>query len=100
MTDAILETRSFQSLAEQPVRRDDGDWGETAWDSVLSSALIKRVRWHTGLSQADFARTFRIDVDHLSALERGAARPDRALLAYLTVIDRAPETVRASLATC
>ncbi|MEI9963884.1 MAG: hypothetical protein WDM92_03485 [Caulobacteraceae bacterium] len=102
MTDPILETRSFQSTVQAPARGVIDDWGGGAdgLDSVRSSALIQRVRWHTGLSQADFARTYRIDADHLRALERGVVEPDTALVAYLTVIDRSPEMVRAALATC
>jgi DNA-binding transcriptional regulator YiaG len=74
-------------------------WGEeTAWDAITSRALIHRVRWHTGLSQSEFASAYDIDLDHLRALERGAVQPDRALVAYLTVIDRAPDAVRAALA--
>ncbi len=62
--------------------------------------LIHRVRWHTGLSQADFAATYRIDPDHLRELERGLVQPDSALIAYLTVIDRAPAVVSSALSTC
>ena len=77
----------------------DGDWmeGLDAWDAVASSALVHRVRWHTGLTQAEFAEAYRIDPDLLRALERGQIPPDSALVAYLTVIDRAPEMVRATL---
>jgi putative transcriptional regulator len=60
-------------------------------------ALIQAVRWRTGLSQADFARVFRIDLTLLEDLERGDARPDTALTAYLRVIDHAPETVLEAL---
>ena len=42
----------------------------------------------------------RIDPDHLRDLESGLARPDSALVAYLMVIDRAPDVVRAALTTC
>ncbi len=99
MTNAVQEPRSFEPAgnAAREVR-----WSEEvqAFDSVASRALIHRVRWHTGLSQADFAAAYRIGLDHLRDLERGLARPDSALVAYLTVIDRAPEVVRAALTTC
>lgn len=60
-------------------------------------ALVQAVRWRTGLSQADFARVFHIDLTLLEDLEHGDARPDAALTAYLRVIDHAPEVVRAAL---
>ena len=102
MTDPVFETRSFQSHRPiedrplSPVRSERSD----AWDAIASRALIHRVRWHTGLSQSDFADAFGIDHGHLQALERGSVQPDSALVAYLTVIDRAPDTVRAALSNC
>ena len=98
MTDAVQEPRSFQPETAPRERR----WPEEAqaFDAVASSALIHRVRWHTGLSQAEFASAYRIDPDHLRDLERGLVHPDSALVAYLTVIDRAPDVVRAALTTC
>jgi putative transcriptional regulator len=93
MSDPALEPRSFSE--DEPERETAG-----AFDTVASSALIHRVRWHTGLSQSEFAAAYHIDPDHLRELERGLVQPDRALVAYLTVIDRAPEVVRAALTTC
>ena len=93
MSAPALEPRSF-SDAEMETETAD------SFDTVASSALIHRVRWHTGLSQADFAATYRIDPGHLRELERGVVQPDSALVAYLMVIDRAPEVVRAALTTC
>ena len=103
MSDAVSELRAFDT--DQPKGRDRAPvkaWLEQteAWDSVSSSALIHRVRWHTGLTQIEFADAYGIDVDHLKALEQGAVLPDSALVAYLTVIDRAPEVVRSALRTC
>jgi putative transcriptional regulator len=60
-------------------------------------ALVRAVRWRSGLSQDEFARAFHIDADLLIALEHGEARPDAALTAYLRVIDHAPEIVREAL---
>ena len=97
MTDPAQESRSFQPAEALPAR-----WTEEvrSFDAVASSALIHRVRWHTGLSQAEFAAAYRIDPDHLRDLERGLVQPDSVLVAYLTVIDRSPEVVRAALTTC
>jgi len=60
-------------------------------------ALVQAVRWRSGLTQADFARVFRIDLTLLEDLEHGDVRPDAALAAYLRVIDHAPEIVREAL---
>jgi putative transcriptional regulator len=91
MSDPALEPRSFSGPETETADRVD---------TVASSALIHRVRWHTGLSQAEFAAVYRIDPDHLRELERGLVQPDSVLVAYLMVIDRAPEVVRAALTTC
>ncbi len=93
MTGPQIEPRSFQAVGGQ-------SRVGALQDAVASRALIHRVRWHTGLSQAEFATTFRIDPEHLRDLESGLAQPDSALVAYLSVIDRAPEVVRAALTTC
>jgi putative transcriptional regulator len=99
MTNAVLEPRSFEP-AESAPRQERWTEEVQAFDSVASRALIHRVRWHTGLSQAEFAAAYRIDLDHLRELERGLVQPDSALVAYLAVIDRAPDLVRAALTTC
>ena len=93
MTGPAIEPRSFQATEPQPREA-------ALQDGVASRALIHRVRWHTGLSQAEFAAAFRIELGRLRDLESGLAQPDSALVAYLTVIDRAPEMVRAALITC
>ena len=61
-------------------------------------ALVQAVRWRSGLSQAEFAKAFHIDLTLLEDLEHGDARPDAALTAYLRVIDHAPEVVHEALA--
>ena len=99
MSDPVQESRSFEP-AENAPRQERWTEEAQAFDSVASRTLIHRVRWHTGLSQADFAAAYRIDPEHLRDLERGLAHPDSALVAYLMVIDRAPDVVRAALSTC
>ena len=59
---------------------------------------IQRIRRRTGLSQAQFAAQYRINLARLRDLEQGRTHPDSALLAYLTVIDKEPELVRRALA--
>jgi putative transcriptional regulator len=64
---------------------------------VAVARRVSVVRARSGLSQAEFARAFRINVARLRDLEQGRTCADSALLAYLTVIDRAPDVVRQAL---
>jgi len=59
---------------------------------------VRAVRSRSGLSQIEFARAFHINVARLRDLEQGRTQADSALLAYLAVIDAAPDTVRRALA--
>jgi len=61
--------------------------------------FLRGVRERTGLSQAKFAETYRINLARLRDLEQGRTRPDSALRAYYTVIARRPEVVMACLAS-
>lgn len=74
------------------------DEGSAPVAAFSASALVRAVRWRSGLSQAEFAGAFHIELRLLDDLEQGAARPDGALCAYLRVIDHAPEVVREALA--
>jgi len=62
-----------------------------------AARLVRRVRARTGLSQQRFASAFSINVARLRDLEQGRTRPDSALIAYLTVIDREPDAVKRAL---
>jgi len=64
---------------------------------VRSARIVRQARRHSGLSQAAFAKTYRINVARLRDLEQGRTQADSALLAYLTVIEKEPETVRRAL---
>ncbi len=57
---------------------------------------MRQARRHSGLSQAAFAKTYRINVG-LRDLEQGRTQADSALFAYLTVIDKDPDAVRRAL---
>lgn len=59
---------------------------------------IKAIRQRMGLSQAMFAEQFGFSVSTLRNWEQGKRRPDPAVRAYLRVIEKAPDTVRAALA--
>lgn len=58
---------------------------------------MRQARRHSGLSQAAFAKTYRINVGRLRDLEQGRTQADSALFAYLTVIDKDPDAVRRAL---
>ena len=64
---------------------------------IGAARRVRAVRIRSGLSQTEFARAFHINVARLRDLEQGRTRADSALLAYLTVIDEAPDTVRRAL---
>jgi putative transcriptional regulator len=53
----------------------------------------KLIRRALGLTQEEFAARFRIPLGTLRDWEQGAAEPDQAARAYLTVIGRNPDAV-------
>jgi putative transcriptional regulator len=61
-------------------------------------SLAKRVRWGLQMSQAEFAKTFRIPLGMLRDWEQHRRDPDQATQAYLEVIAREPDVVRRALA--
>jgi putative transcriptional regulator len=71
---------------------------EAEFDRMSAARIARAARDATGLSQARFAAAFRIKVSRLRDLEQGRfAKPDSALVAYLTVIRGAPDVVRRAL---
>ena len=58
---------------------------------------VKRIRQQMGMSQPAFAANFGLSLYTLRGWEQGRRKPDPAARAYLTVIEKAPETVRAAL---
>jgi putative transcriptional regulator len=64
---------------------------------LRTARAVRQARQHSGLSQAAFARTYRINLARLKDLEQGRTQADSALLAYLTVIERDPVSVRRAL---
>ncbi|WP_165072942.1 MULTISPECIES: helix-turn-helix domain-containing protein [unclassified Desulfovibrio] len=59
---------------------------------------IRAIRRRMGLSQTMFAEQFGFSVSTLRNWEQGKRKPDPAVRAYLRVIEKAPDTVRAALA--
>jgi putative transcriptional regulator len=58
---------------------------------------VKAIRAKSGLSQSEFARRYGFNVRTLQEWELGRTEPLSAVRAYLTVIDRFPETVERAL---
>jgi putative transcriptional regulator len=58
---------------------------------------VKGIRAKVGMSQAQFAEAFCLNRRTLQQWEQGKASPDLAVRAYLTVIERNPDVVRAAL---
>jgi putative transcriptional regulator len=58
---------------------------------------VKAIRAKSGLSQSRFARRYGFSTRTLQDWELGRAQPPSAVRAYLTVIDRFPETVEKAL---
>jgi putative transcriptional regulator len=59
---------------------------------------VKAIRARLGLSQAEFSRRYAVSPRSLQEWEQGRRRPESAVRAYLTVIDRNPEAVEKALA--
>jgi putative transcriptional regulator len=58
---------------------------------------VKGIRAKVGMSQAEFAEAFCLNRRTLQQWEQGKAWPDLAVRAYLTVIERNPNVVKAAL---
>ena len=89
--DAMTEA-DITSAAEADA--DNPPLSDIELSKVRSARIVRQARLRSGLSQAAFAKTYRINVARLRDLEQGRTQADSALLAYLTVIDREPEIVR------
>ena len=57
----------------------------------------QQIREDLGLTQREFARQFEIALGTLRDWEQGTRRPDSAAKAYLRVIEKNPDAVRAAL---
>jgi putative transcriptional regulator len=58
---------------------------------------VRAVREKSGLSQAQFAEHYGFSPRTIQEWEQGRSRPDSAVRAYLTVIDRNPSAVEKAL---
>lgn len=72
--------------------------GVEAHRIVPPSVDVRTIRENLGLSQADFAARFGLELDTIRNWEQGRYAPDRAAVVLLAVIEHHPEAVDASLA--
>lgn len=71
---------------------------ETAREHRIEVPDVRTIREALGLSQQEFARTYRIPLATLKGWEQGRRHPDRTVAAYLSVIAQMPEEARRALA--
>jgi putative transcriptional regulator len=64
---------------------------------VLKPAEIKSVREGLGMSQAEFAQAFRLNVRNLQKWEIGGARPSGGTSVLLWLISRIPQQILKAL---
>ena len=94
--DAMTETEIAAAAESDP---DNPPLTRDELDRMVDARFVRLTRRATELSQAEFARTYQINLARLRDLEQGRTRPDSALRAYLTVIAQRPDVVTACLAT-
>jgi len=58
---------------------------------------VRAIRSRLGLSQAEFSRRYAVSTRSLQEWEQGRRRPEGAVRAYLTVIDRNAKAVEEAL---
>ncbi len=93
--DALTEAE-IQAAAESDP--DNPPMTDTELAALRLANPMKRARAATGLSQAQFARRYRINVSRVRDMEHGRWKPDEALVAYLLVIERETDAVNRALA--
>jgi putative transcriptional regulator len=91
MTDAEITAAALLDPDNPPLTEDE-------LARVAAARRVQAVRAVTGLSQAQFSARYHINLGRLRDLEQGRTRPDSAIMAYLTVIEREPDVVKRALA--
>jgi putative transcriptional regulator len=90
MTDAEFAAAAATDTDNPPLT--DAELGK-----LRTARVVRQARRQAGLSQAAFAKAYRINVARLRDLEQGRTQADSALLAYLTVIEKDPKAVARAL---
>jgi len=71
--------------------------GVPAGRTRVEDVDVRAIRSKLGLSQAEFSRRYALSPRSLQEWEQGRRRPESAVRAYLTVIDKNPEAVEEAL---
>ena len=85
-------------IPADPSDPEDFDTTAPAIERGSRARIIRQARIALGLSQADFARRFRIPVGTLRDWEQARSTPPDFALAYVQVIAAHPELVAQSVA--
>jgi putative transcriptional regulator len=90
MTEAEIDEAARSDPDAQPLSEDD-------LARMFRPHTLRELRSRLGLSQAEFAERFGINLRTLQDWEQARRVPDETARTYLRVIERAPETVAAAL---
>ena len=93
--DALTEEEINAAALSDP---DNPPLTEEELDRMWAGRVARVARETAGMTQAQFADAFHINVSRLRDLEQGRHNPDRAVVAYLRVIARDPAAALAALA--
>ncbi len=77
----------------------DPDVAPILSDAEHASVRVRMVRQRLNLTQAAFARRFRVPLGTIRDWEQGRRRPDAPALALLQIIDREPDAALRALGT-
>ena len=86
------------TLPADPADAEDFDVTAEALDRSQRARLIRRTRTALGLSQAEFARRFRVPVGTLRDWEQARATAPDFAVAYVRVIGQHPDIVAKAVA--
>jgi putative transcriptional regulator len=91
LTNEQVHAAALADPDAQPIPRGSDE--ELAKLGLIRGVNVKRLREGLGLTQEEFAATYRIPVGTLRDWEQARKNPDATARAYLTVIARNPEAV-------
>jgi putative transcriptional regulator len=91
--DAMSDADIVRQVAADP------DVAPILSDAEHASVRVRMVRQRLNLTQAAFARRFRVPLGTIRDWEQGRRRPDAPALALLQIIDREPDAALRALGT-
>jgi putative transcriptional regulator len=90
MTDEEIERNALADSDNPPMTDDE-------LTRAAFARTVRRAREKSGLSQAQFAERYQINLGRLRDWEQGRSQPDSVAVAYVTVIGYDPKTVERAL---